>query len=563
MASFSELPSELVEHIASYLGQAALYATSQLTRSLYTIIVPFLYRHVDLLIPLGNRLPRIDKFCFNILNDAKLAEYVRSLRVGLSSSERVWGGQQFLPNDNEIQHGYVCAKAQSELEDEALVSEGEDLRTALGAREYGAYAALIFMKLPSLHRLDLADCGYESLRPLHRILHGIVRNNNWQDRSPRLAGRITSIKEVSYNFDWETGMRQENRTSNTKVWQVLPFSGLRKVEFPNTDKNLASLFEPPGRSMRGVPPTIRTWRTTSITTMTIRHSSEICDNLNGILQGTPHLQSLTCELWHDSSVCLPSVNVPWVWISLERWSESLKSVRTTLKTLVLSVEFFNGKELYFRQPDIRTHVTGHLDLRNFTVLQDLEVPVPFVTGDPVFWFAITFEPCLPPNLRHLTLRPDMSRAQFPYAFDSSILSETQSFQDSQRESNYLAGARMDMTCVFQTSLYLVDKLNSLNSITVWQPPDPTLAWFEGQMDDFVTSCRNKSVSGRIIYPQILRRKAATEWDLVQEVTLFDPSSPQSEPFERLFRGERNGIPLGLATQYHLGEFRKRHVRRHR
>jgi hypothetical protein len=240
----------------------------------------------------------------------------------------------------------------------------------------------------------------------------------------------------------------------------------------------------------------------------------------------------------------------------------LKRIKTTLTTLVLSVEFYNGEEYYFKQPEIRKHVTGHLDLREFTTLQKLEVPIPFITGNPDFWFDLDFEPHLPPGLHHLTLRLDMSRAQLAYPFDTSVLLKEPSLDDSQREINYLAGARMDMTCIFEISVYLIGRLHNITSISVWQPSDPTLTWFQPQMDEFISGCRNKSITAKVIYPQIFRRCASVHWDLVEEVTLYSPSYPCSGPFGQLFRSERDGIPLGLATQYHLRESNKLRIRKH-
>jgi hypothetical protein len=121
---------------------------------------------------------------------------------------------------------------------------------------------------------------------------------------------------------------------------------------------------------------------------------------------------------------------------------------------------------------------------------------------------------------------------------------------------------MDMSCIYQTILYLIEHLLSLRSITVWQPSEHTLQWFQGQLDDFTTSCRNRSLCAKVLYPQLFRRRAAAHWDLVQEVTLFDPSYPDAGPFENLFRGERNAIPLGLGAQYHLDEYKANRVRRH-
>jgi hypothetical protein len=242
MASFLELPAELVEHLASYLEQPALYAVLRLTSSLYNIVIPLLYRHVDLLVTHGDRLPRIDRLCFNIFNNPKLGKYVKSLRIGLSSKEGVRGGQRFLPNDNEVQQRFVFQRAMELLEDEALVTGGEDVRASIGAREYGAYAALLFLSLPSLHHLDLADRSNETLRPLHSVMLGILRNADWQSHSPDLATRIASIRHVSYNFDSGSGMRYKEKDDSSKVWQVLALPGLLKLEFPNTDVNLMCVF---------------------------------------------------------------------------------------------------------------------------------------------------------------------------------------------------------------------------------------------------------------------------------------------------------------------------------
>jgi hypothetical protein len=121
---------------------------------------------------------------------------------------------------------------------------------------------------------------------------------------------------------------------------------------------------------------------------------------------------------------------------------------------------------------------------------------------------------------------------------------------------------MDMSCIHQTTLYLIEQVRSLHSITVWQPSDRTLEWFQGQLDDFATSCRNRSICAKVLYPHLLRSSCVAHWDLVQEVTLFDPSHPNAGPLRNLFRGERNAIPLGLGAQYHLGEYKANHARRH-
>lgn len=245
MASVSDLPAELLEHIALYLDQSALYALTQVTKSLYKIVVPLLYRHVDLVISSRNPHPRIDRLIYNIQNDAQLGKFVRSLRLGLSPTYRVWDGQRFLPNDNEAQHRFVFERALELLANEALVSGGHDLRAGIGAREYGAYAALLLLMLPSIHRLNITSRSEETLRPLHDVLHAIVRSaDQWQSSSPELYTRIASIRDVSYNFDPQSGMRSEEKGDNSKVWAFLVLPGLRKLEFPNTDTNLMYACHP-------------------------------------------------------------------------------------------------------------------------------------------------------------------------------------------------------------------------------------------------------------------------------------------------------------------------------
>lgn len=568
MASFAELPSELCQQVLAYLTQPDLYSISQVSRSLYDLSISLLYRHVDLLISPGDRVLRIDKFLFNLLKDEKRAKYVKTLRVGLSPKEGTRGGPRLLPDDLETLAPFELEKVLDVLDQEPLVSTAENLREAISSRDYGAYAALLLLTLPSLYRLDMADHEDSTLRLLHNVLRKLPKETGSLGRpSQVLNDRILSIKEVSYNFDGKSELQYPGNRSSVNLWEVLDLPGVQKVEFFVPDGKVLRILEPLGRHNLGHPLPAGLSRT-NITTMIIRHANSISQCLRSLLEGTPHLQSLTCELWWDPNKCIQAGNRAAFgnnrpWIPLSQWSEDLKLVKHTLKTLVLSVEFCNCQELFFKQPDPRKHITGYLDLRALETLHTLEVPVPFISGDPDFSIAVSFEPCLPLSLRHLTLRTDLSRAQFPFPFDTSILPQGLSFKDSMEESNYLMTARMDIAYLFQTCLFLLDQLYHLQSITVWQPPDRTLNWFDGQLDDFAITCRNKAVAAKVLYPLMFRWKAAEYWDLVEEVTLFDPAHPESGRFKQLFRGERAGsVPLGLATQYHLGEFHNKHVRRH-
>jgi hypothetical protein len=121
-------------------------------------------------------------------------------------------------------------------------------------------------------------------------------------------------------------------------------------------------------------------------------------------------------------------------------------------------------------------------------------------------------------------------------------------------------ARMDVSYMFQASLSLLDFAPTLESMSVWQPADPSLEWFDGQIKDFAITCRNKNITGRILKSMLLRWKKAEHWDLIRETTLFDRSLPQLGSVDRFWREEWEGRPLGLASQYHLNALSKGKVK---
>lgn len=134
MASFSSLPTELAEHIISYLPQPGLYAVCQVNKRLHQLTIPFLYRHIDLLIPHGVKLPRIDWFCLNVINDNQKAARVESIRLGLSSREDAeTSGLRFLPHDIHMDYEKLVQKANHILSCETMIGTEDffrdDIRT--------------------------------------------------------------------------------------------------------------------------------------------------------------------------------------------------------------------------------------------------------------------------------------------------------------------------------------------------------------------------------------------------------------------------------------------------
>lgn len=559
MAKLVELPPELLEQILLYLGQPAYHSLSQVSRSLCDIVTPHLYRDINLLARADGHTPRIDRLFFNILNEPRLGQHVRSLQLGVKSDAPVLDFRRCLAPERKAQHQLHVTKAMKFIDTWQPLVHVDDFQEGLETNDYGAYAALLFLLvIPALQSIGIAENGDETLRPLKYILDKLEpeaepgNTNNIQ--------RLKSIKEVTYNFDHEAARRYP-RTNHNLFWRPLLLPTIEALETSANDNSEATRTIPHFHPLPFQPSS----PLTSLTSLVIRHTLNISEILRCILPETVQLRSLTCETFRDTSQKPFDARPQAPWIFLDQWNTELSAVQRTLEILVLSVELSNEDCTYFNQPNLKPHVQGRLNLQGFESLHTLEVPVPFLTDDAFLWIGsdTNFLPFAPPNLRHLTLRTDMTDAQFVYPWDTSIRATGPTFQESKEEARIRDQARMDLTCIFQIALTLVDQLPDLHSFAVWQPPDPSLDMFDYQLEDLRTSCKNNSITARVIYPMLLRWKSPAHWNLIRELTLFDKHYPESGSFARLFRGDRRGMPLGLASQYHLNEYRKHHVRTHR
>ncbi|KAF1926673.1 uncharacterized protein M421DRAFT_67247 [Didymella exigua CBS 183.55] len=545
MAPFAGLPTELVEFIASYLAQQDLYAVSRVNKSLHTLAAPYLYQHVDLVIHAGERMPRIDRFCLNILNDPRRAARIETLRLGPSSAEGVKEGQRWLPREKCFDDEAMYQKALTVLDDEPLITSGDYLRDAILQREYSAYATLIVLTASALRQLEISDFRYSTMDRLHTILRNLDTERAWNQRhaSPALLGRLTRIKAVSCNVDRTAGIPYPDEKGYVYLDQVLNLPGLEILELFNT----GALTHGPTR------PLITQVRATVITKLIVRHSSSCALAVRPLLACTPQLLSFTWDIAYD---CHDRKDAPERWIDLEAWNTSLGAVCKTLEILVFAAEYFDSGKFPFEQPRIGTRQFGYLDLTGFEQLRSLEAPIPFLTGDVEFSITADICPLLPPYLRHLSLRLDLSLAQLSYQLDTSILRTGLTLQQSQAEARCATSARMELSYLYHATIAMLDHAPALESISVWQPADPSLTWFDGQIADFATTCNNKSVYGIMLYPMLLRWRKPEHRDLVKEVRL----ESFSDRMERLCRRERAGIPLGLASQYHLRGLRSHLVR---
>ena len=443
----------------------------------------------------------------------------------------------------------------SVLDNESLVLRGDYLRDALLMREYAAYAALILMVLPSLRELRLADFNCASLDHLHTILHNLNPGSDWNRRhaSDPLLQRISSISAVSFNVDDSSGVAYPRWIGRFSLEPLLNLSSVKELSFSIPDGHERRILA------GAVPPftskvTIRPEQMMNITSIVIRHSDSAFITLESLLRAATQLRSLTYDFFYD---CKEREDVPARWLDLSLLNEILPK---SLQTLVMGVENCNTTAYPFKQPRFGEKLYGYLDLTGFANLHTLEVPFPFLTGDADFSITTEIYPLLPPNLQHLSLRTDMSLAQHQFPFDTSLLSSGLTFQESEDEARHLLNARMDVSYMFHAAMMILDFTTTLETISVWQPADASLSFFEGQVTDFAQTCRNKSIKGHLLYPMLLRWKKAEHWNLIKETTVHDPQHTASKYYEVFHRGQRAGIPLGLAAQYHLHALRSRQVR---
>ena len=424
-------------------------------------------------------------------------------------------------------------------------------------REYSAYAALILLILPSLQRLDVADPRSSTFDHLQTILRNLDPGTLWNRRfaSQALVDRLSSIKQLSLVFDHRSGLAYRKKNNNFTPDYFLNIPQVQKLELSILGGKEHQVV---GTMIRNV--LVNRVRPTNITTIVFRHSGAFAEGMLSLLQCTPKLRSFTYEFFFD---CNGEMNGEGRLVDLASWSETLRPLETTLEMLVFSIEYCDTSDYFFNQPRIRDRLYGYLDLTFFSQLHTLEVPFPFLTGDAEFSIGTEVYPLFPPNLRHLTLRPDLSHAQHPFPFDLSRLPAGLTFEQSKLEAQYLMNARMDVSYMYQTSLTLLDLATTLESISIWQPADPSLEWFSSQVEDFATTCRNKNVTGKILMPMLLRWKKAAHWDLVREHTVFDRKAPELGVVKRFWREEWEGRPVGLASQYHLHALMSHQVKLHR
>ena len=568
MAELSLLPEELAEHVMSYLDQAGLYNVCRLNKTFHRIAVPFLYRHVDLRVFPDKDLPRIDRFCLVVVHDICLASCVRTLQIGLLPKQETKSLRTRLPIDALFDDRAMSTSAIAALGNEPLmwtdtirVSLQNAIKQPILRREYGAYATIILLMLPNLEEVNFIDHPRRINAPFGSIFQ-LISSALFENRDLPLkavCNRLLSINTVSYNFNHTNGIHHAGDHSNEvrrsseqlriDLDSVLNLPSIRKLEFTISEIEATCLVHKLARNIRA----------STITALVVRHSTPVLQCIFPLLASTPLLKSLTYDIFWDKS---KNGEAPARWIDLDEWNTVLRSVKRTLTSLALAVEYCDTNAIASQQPRIGQKIYGCLDLTEFHHLISLEIPIPLLTGDVEFSITTDVYPFLPPRLQNLSLRPDMSYAQFSYQKDSFVLSRDITHMEATAEARFEMSARMDNSYMFYATLKLLDCTQNLRTITVWQPADPSLDWFPSQIDDFVTTCKNKSLAGFLLMPMLLRSRKPEQRDLVKEITVFDPSNPMYVNGERLYRGERARVPLGLATQYHLHIRKTSHIRMH-
>ncbi|KAE8825548.1 hypothetical protein PTNB73_08546 [Pyrenophora teres f. teres] len=515
MASFSALAAELLEYIVAYLPQRDIYAICQLDKYFHALAVPFLYCSVDLSISSNGRLPRIDRFCQNIINDRRKAKRVHTIRMGKSPGQAAGDGETSLPRDESFDDQLIFQKAMAILNDPILERATQGLQEAVENRQYAAYAALVLLLIPCLHRLEVAGHKFSPARYLYSTVSEVVQippgtsEEVLRHVAQSIFGRFSTIKEVSIHFDRKSGVAYSSSQEDQQksLWILWNFTCVEKLEFSHDEFGLTSLWETaPHMSrhpnldvahLKGLVPGAR------FTTVVLRHSSGWMNGRSGmgyLLKYAAGAPSLTCDYFFDNEKqetrsTVISFQEAYFW-DLKLWNMELRVAKEYLEVLVISAEYCDRRFHYFNQPrfEEKMHSAEGLKLSRLTRLHTLEVPLPFLTGDIDFSISKLLDPSLPPSLRHLILRPDLSHAQYPFPSDVSELFTVLTVEELKLEAAYMERARMDVLYMFETSLALLDQIEDLESFSVWQPGHEGLQWSDDQMEEFATACRDKDVT---------------------------------------------------------------------
>ncbi|KAF2016520.1 hypothetical protein BU24DRAFT_203630 [Aaosphaeria arxii CBS 175.79] len=548
MAGFSDLPLELVEFILSYCSQPELYALSIMSKSLFNITGPFLYKNVDLCI--RSKAPPVDRFIINMTDQRRLLNRITTLRIGQSSFERIAidGRQRLAPSTPENQTTVLnlACKILGAMFGPILSQQSKNLIDDIYSRNYGGFVTLIILLSRNLRRLEIMDQGCNLILPQYLYYH-----LNTMDIRQRIPS--PSIPEMSFNVD-HTGVQSLNRDCRFDLASVLTTPGLTTLEFYVYNITRLSASEMP---FTRFSPTIGL-AALNITTIILRHTRLITGILTCILPHTRALRTLVCEYFYDWGSHDWTRNVSEKrWINVSALNDNLHFVKSSLQILVASVECCDLTRPFFQQPDILAQSTGKLDLVDFEKLHTLELPFPFITGDFQFSHRNAFESKLPPNLRHLLLRPDMSRAQFTYPVDTTLFLLETHLTAWTKHAEASVVANTDTTYMFRVTLSLVANTPGLESVTIWQPAQRSVGWSQAQLEDLTTLCKDNRIACVVAYPQLIRTLKAENWNLVKECVLVDPNRSIGNLTEKRLRGRReNGIPLGLGAQYHLHAIRQ-------
>ena len=348
----------------------------------------------------------------------------------------------------------------------------DNMQHSMAERNYGAFALLTIVAVPALRYLTICDHENATVNTLSVLLKRLAEINIDETATldDYLSNRLSTVRELSYNVDSDAGTPYSEQWSRVDITTGFLLPNIQKLEFFVPRRKWGSLFGGRWRNGPALPSNMFPVSKT-LTNIVIRHSSCISDCLQHILLRAPQLRSLTCELFHDTSKSLAPDNDSW--FDMAKWSEDLSVVHNTLESLVLSVEICDSTKHHFEQPKLYPVFSSCLDLLHFDKLRILEAPIPFITGDSRFSIYAEWQPRLPPKLKHLCLRTDMTTAQWSFPLHKTRES---TYVESYEESERLINARMNLSYIFHASHILLDYLAELKVLSVWQPADPTLSW---------------------------------------------------------------------------------------
>lgn len=361
MASFYNLPQELLQMVLTHLPRKDLSSLSCTSKHLRPSVEPTLYREIcwkqrDVM----NHHPPAQLLLRTLLCRRELAFHINRLAVccvkpddAFTPFRTIWkqGKPEYLDDDMD--------RMKSQIFSLGFVSESWIANIVRG--NVDVFIGLLILLSTNLRRLQL-DLDFQKGSSFIGDALEKAAAENW----------FHSLEQVEYGNDL-------NRTEDIELHNAIDYGQIKPLfSIPSLRSLSMSL---PARDISWLPGPVVPL--SGLTSLVLHHSQLTPENLETILIATPSLKSLRYETW--MIVCEPldrSLDT-WIFFDCSQLSRALDHVQEFLEDLFISVRFLLTDDVFFSEDELELFrgSTGKLDnLLYFKRLTKLIIPTTLLSG---------------------------------------------------------------------------------------------------------------------------------------------------------------------------------------